>query len=252
IILVLLMVAGCGNLGNSSLSSRSQNGKNAKVTTTPAAKSGQYSTLLQNGRYRVSTISGLTADSDSNNNHNVQSFEAGLLAVSQKEFSPDKYYFQEGQMISSTTARKWLGRKSANNPLGLNPEDNGSKDPDKRNPIYLQQLLEEDFYTQSDKDYHLSAMTIGLAMNEVDYYTKEMYGATFETKISDEQWQAMGQEMANKIVQRLRRNNNLKSIPIVVGLYRQNINDSLVGGTFFSYGVSHKDSLKINDWKPIK
>lgn len=250
IVMTLFLLVGCGNLGESSLSSHSQNGK--KVTTTQASKSGQYSTLLQNGHYKTSPISGVTGDSDSNNNHNLRSFEAGLISVSQKEFSPDKYFFQEGQMISTATAQKWLNRKSADNPLGLNPKDNGSKDPDKRNPIYLQQLLEQDFYTQNDKDYRLAGMTVGLSMNDIDYYTKERYGAVFETKISDSQRQAMGQEMANKVVQRLRKNNNLRNIPIVVGLYRQNVNDSLVGGTFFSYGVSHKNGESIKDWKPIK
>ena len=250
-LMTIFLLAGCGNLGNSSLSSHSQNGKKV-TTTTQASKSGQYSTLLQNGHYQVSAISGLSADSNSSNNHNLQAFEAGLLAVSQKEFSPDKYYFQEGQMISAPLAQKWLNRKSNTNPLGLNPVDNGSKDADKRNPIYLQQLLEQDFYTQNNKEYNLAGMTIGLSLNAVDYYTKERYGATFETKISDSQRQQMGQEMANTIIQRLRKNKNLRDIPIVVGLYRQNINDSLVGGSFFSYGVSHKFGDKINDWKAIK
>ena len=84
-LMTIFLLAGCGNLGNSSLSSHSQNGKKV-TTTTQASKSGQYSTLLQNGHYQVSAISGLSADSNSNNNHNLQAFEAGLLAVSQKEF----------------------------------------------------------------------------------------------------------------------------------------------------------------------
>ncbi|UQS83234.1 CamS family sex pheromone protein [Bombilactobacillus thymidiniphilus] len=248
---VSALLAGCGNLTNSSLSSHSNGTKTSKVTTTGTSKSGQYSTLLQGGEYHTSAITGLNSESDSDNASNPKSFEAGLLEISKKEFSPDKYFFQEGKMISASQAQKWLGRKSKNNPEGLNPEDNGSTDADKRNPIYLQQLLEQDFYTQNDKNYDLSGMTIGLSMNDVDYYTKEKYGAKFETKISDEQRLSEGREMANEIVNRLRRRSNLKNITITVGLYKQNVNDSLVGGTFFNYGVSSPGQKKVTNWKNI-
>ncbi|UQS81827.1 CamS family sex pheromone protein [Bombilactobacillus folatiphilus] len=245
-----LLLAGCGNLNNSSLSSKS-NEKSSKVTTTNTSKSDQYSTLLENGKYHTSAISGLSADSDSDNNSNAAAFEHGLMDISKKEFSTDRYYLQEGKFISASTAQKWLDRKSDKNPAGLNPEDNGSTDPDKRKPIYLQQLLEQDFYTQNGKNYTLSGMTIGLAMNDVDYYTKEKYGAQFETKISPEQRLSIGKQMADKIVARLRKQPNLKKIPITVGLYRQNVNDSLIGGSFFQYGVSQAKQKQVSDWKAI-
>lgn len=251
VVLTTLLLAGCGNLNSSTLSSHS-NEKSSKMTTTGASKTGQYSTLLNDGKYHTSPIAGLTADSDSDNDGNQAAFESGLLDISKKEFSTDRYSFQEGKIISAKTAQNWLDRKSAKNPTGLNPEDNGSLEPNKRNPIYLQQLLEQDFYTQNDKSYNLSGVTIGLAMNDVDYYTKEKYGAQFETKITPEQRLEQGKKMADEIVTRLRQKASLKNVPITVGLYKQNVNDSLVGGTFFSYGVSQPKQKQVADWKTLK
>lgn len=252
ILLLLPLLAGCGNFGESSLSNHITNSSKTKKTmTTGPSKSGQYSTLLQDGKYHVSPIAGLTSSSDNENNNNLQAFETGLLAISKKEYSPDKYYFQEGKLISAPVAQKWLARKSANNPQGLNPTDNGEKDPNKRNPIYLQQLLEQDFYTQSEKNYKLSGVTIGLSLNDIDYYRKEQYGSTFETKITDSQRADHGKKMANEIIQRLRQQNNLTQVPITIGLYKQNVSDSLVGGSYFAYGVAKAGQKTITDWSTI-
>lgn len=248
--LAVLLLAGCGNYGSSKPKSNSGE-KTSKVSTTGTSKSGQYNTLLQNGKYHVSSISGLTATGDSSNEYNPRAFAAGLSNVSKKKFSPDKYYFQEGKYISAATAQDWLGRKSKKNPDGLNPEDNGKKEENKRKPIYLQQMQENDYYTQNGDHYNLAGMTIGLAMNDVDYYTKEKYGTEYKTKISDSEREKVGREMANEIVHRLRQKNSLKSIPIVVGLYKQNVNDSLVGGNFFSYGASDSGN-SVGNWNSIK
>lgn len=87
---------------------------------------------------------------------NLKSFESGLLDVSKKVFPTSKYVFQEGQYLSSSTVENWLGRKSSSNSEGLNPENNGKKDPNTRNPIYLQQLEEQDYMVQMVVSYRLA------------------------------------------------------------------------------------------------
>lgn len=242
----------CGSLDNSSMQSSTNNvtGKKNKKNNyqTTGSASGSYAGVIKNGKYVTSKSRGLTADQNGNVN-NTKSFESGLQGISKKIFPTSQYVFQEGQYLSSDTVQNWLDRESKSNPEGLNPKDNGSKDPDKRNPIYLQALEEQDYMEKSGTSLKLKGVTIGLAMNSVDYYQKEQYGAQYETKISDAEIKAKSQEIAQKVLERLRKKSEFKNVPIVIAVYKQASNDSLVGGTFMRY--SNNSGEKLAKWKDL-
>ncbi|MFD1419208.1 CamS family sex pheromone protein [Companilactobacillus keshanensis] len=248
IFLCSLLLAGCGNLQDSSLSSGSGNSSNSSVQTSNASDSGSYDVLMSNGKYKTSPISGLTA-ADNSNAFNSRSFESGLLSLSKKEYSTNSYTFQEGQVLKSSVVNKWLERKSKSNATGLNPASNGSKSENKRNPMYLQQMLEEDYLQKQDGKYKLAGMSIGIAINKVDYYQKKQYGATFNTTISRAEQKQQGEKIAKEVVKRLRKMNKVGNIPIVVGLYSVAPEDTLVGGTYFQYSVSRSGTL--GSWKEL-
>ena len=67
--------------------------------------------------------------------------------------------------------------KKANENLGLNPSHQGETTPTKiaeKSPAYLSNILEQDFYGNSDtKGKNIKGMTIGLAMNSEYYYQKK-------------------------------------------------------------------------------
>ncbi|GKQ43130.1 CamS family sex pheromone protein [Companilactobacillus sp. RD055328] len=250
--LLTVIIAGCGNLQNSSLSTggTDDSKKGKTVQTTNSSDGSSYNTLLQGKQYQTSAISGLSSGSN-NNQFNLQSFESGLLDISNITFPTKDYTLQEGQILKAADVQKWLQRKSKDNPDGLNPEDNGNTDPKKRNPLYLSQILENDFYKESGNGYSLAGISIGLSMNQIDYYTKVQYGATFSTKISDADRIEQGKKMANEIVSRLRGYKKSKDLPITVALYSAEPVDSLVGGNYFMYGVSKNGNKSIGDWKDV-
>ena len=237
-----LLLAACGNLQNSSLSSGGGDSSKSSVQTTSSSDSSSYDVLLSGGKYKTSPISGLTA-ADNSNQFNSRSFESGLMNLSKKQFSTNSYVFQEGQVLSASTVTKWLGRKTKKNPLGLNPESNGSTNPDKRAPMYFQQMLEEDYLQKQDGKYKLAGISIGIAMNKIDYYQKKQYGATYKTTISTEEQKAQGERVAQEVVKRLRNDSRVGNIPIVVGLYSVAPEDTLVGGTYFQSNVSKSSGL---------
>lgn len=248
-----IVLAACGNLKNSSFGSTSSSTTTTgtkTTTTTGTADSEFYQGVIKNGRYRTSKSRGVVV-SQNDNVMNLKSFESGLLDVSKKVFPTSKYVFQEGQYLSSSTVENWLGRKSSSNSEGLNPENNGKKDPNTRNPIYLQQLEEQDYMVQNGSKLSLGGVTIGLGMNSVDYYTKVEYGATYETDISTTELTAQGKKMANTVLQRLRQRSALKNVPIVLALYKQSSNDSLVGGDMIAYAVSKNGSTSISNWTSL-
>lgn len=237
VLLSTVLLASC-SIGKKSSSSSS------KITTT-GTSSGQYQGVIQNGHYKVSKARGVNINQN-DNSYNLKSFETGLTEVSKKVFSTKNYIFQEGQYLSTDTIENWLGRKTKSNPTGLNAAQGKKSNP---NPEYIQQIEEQDFMVQNGNSLTLKGMTIGIGINSVYYYQKTTDGPTYQKKLSDAEIQRQGKIAAQKILKRLRKKSALKDIPIVIALYKQAPNDSLVGGSFFAYSKSSGST--IGNWKKL-
>lgn len=220
-----------------------------ETETTSQLSNEYYSAIITDNAYQTSLNRGITLGL--NSTINLKAFETGLMNLSQEHFSTDSHYFQEGQYIDSGTTNSWLGRVSEENPDGLNPEDNGNNEPDERNPIYLDSFLEQNYMVQNGDGFELGGISIGLAMNSVDYYTKKAYGSSFETKISQEEILAEGKAMADKIVQRLRETEGVGDVPIAIGIFEQSTEDNLAGGVYIAESVSENGSTSFTDWESI-
>lgn len=244
-----LSLSACGNLKNSDFANNptTSTTKKKSYQTTSTSKNG-YNVLLKDGEYVTSPIEG-TTENTSDNNVDGRALESGLINLSQNTFSSSKYVFQEGQKISVADATDWLGRKSKSNADGLNAEKSTKKDS--YNPVILDQILEQDFLTKSNSSYKMSGMSVGLALNSVDYYQKVKDGPQYHKDISRAEQETFGKEAANKLVSYLRKKKGLKDIPILVGLFSKTSKDSLVGGNYFAYGIANANSSKINDWKTV-
>ncbi|WP_420842968.1 CamS family sex pheromone protein [Fructilactobacillus carniphilus] len=236
-----VVLAACGNQNK-----MSSNSGSTKTELTGSNSSENYQSVIQDGHYQTSKSSGVN-EQQTSNQFNLEGFQHGLLDISKKEFAPSKYVFQEGQQISTEQTYNWLGRKTKDNPDGLNPEQ-----PDKKVvPEYLQQIDEQDFLQQTGGKLQLKGMTIGLGLNSVYYYTKEKYGAQYSKKLSDDEIQAKGKEMANEVLKRMREKPETKDIPIVIALYKAAPDDSLVGGNFFAYSMNRTGSKSVDTWNKI-
>ncbi|MCG4287854.1 CamS family sex pheromone protein, partial [Lactobacillaceae bacterium KNUT 0156] len=207
------------NVATKSSTTKSANSSSKKgIQVTGKTDDSSYKTVIKDGKYLTSKARGITAGQESNN-FNMVSFESGLLDFSKEHFNTSKYVFQEGQYLSATTATDWLDRKSASNPDGLNPEDNGKTD-DSRAPFYLQTLEEQDFMTQDGNDLKLAGIVIGMAMNTQDVYQKEQWGANFTQDISKADRISHGKEMAAEVVKRYRAMSGVgNDVPIYVAMY---------------------------------
>ncbi|MBP2058438.1 protein involved in sex pheromone biosynthesis [Lactobacillus colini] len=243
-----LSLSACGNLKNSDLANNSTTSTTKKkgYQTTSTDKDG-YNVLLKDGQYVTSPIEGLTVNT-SDNNVDERALESGLMSISHANFSTTKYVFQEGQKLSTTTVTDWLNRKSKSNSSGLNPQSTGTKN---YTPIILDQILEQDFLVKSGNSYKISGMSLGLALNSVDYYTKGKSSTEYHQDISRAEQRNFGKQAANKIVARLRKQKGLKNVTLVIGLFSKTDKDSLVGGNYFAYGIANANSSKINEWKTV-
>lgn len=254
-----VLLSACGDVtgNNQTTTTDTSTSEKAKATTSQLSKD-YYRTVINDGQYKVSQSRGVSLSL--NSGYNIKAFETGLMSLSHSEFPTDSYYFQEGQQLDAETISKWIKRSSGDNPEpdltisdpeGLNPVDNGELEPDKRAPKYLSQILEQNYMVKDGDNFKLAGISIGLAMNSVDYYQKVQYGAEFKTDIQRANLEAEGKKMANEIVARLRKMEGLGNLPITVGLFEQTAKDSLAGGVFFSEGVSKDGAATVANWKDI-
>lgn len=199
-----------------------------------------YRPIIREGAYRPSQSRGITQRL--NSPINIKAFESGLMSLAGQHFSTDQHFFEEGQYISSETVRAWVGRESSDNPQGLNPIDNGEAEEEMRSPIYLESVLEQDYYVETENGMQLAGMMIGLAMNSVDYYQAEQYGPVLSQEIPDEDIRQQSQEMIDQILEEVREVGELQDIPIVFAVFKQSPRDSLAGGNYISQVVSPSGS----------
>ena len=242
----MFLLASCGQLTETQTTENTTNNGPEKVTvqtTQNQLSTDYYPALIVDGKYQFSQNRGVSLSL--NSTANIKDFEADLLDVAKNVFPTDQYFFQEGQVIDYDTTRLWLGRYSESNPDGLNPTDNGSTDAATREPIYLEQILEQDYMIQNENGFELAGMAIGLAMNSVDYY--KVNDVPMEQAISREKLEEQAKAYANTIITRLRQTEGLESIPIVIGIYEQSAQDSPVGGVYLFEGVS-TDGNAIGEW----
>lgn len=177
--------------------------------------------------------------------YDMKESEEGLLRLSAQNFDPKIYYFQEGQYINKNTVKTWLSRSSVN-PEGLNPPT--TDEIVKQAPIYLAHIVEQNYLVMDDqKKGQLGGISIGLVMNSV-YYTKE--GS--EVKITVDEMENKGKEIAGKVVQRLREMDGLSDVPIVVGLFKQLKRESISPGTYFASAIAEKGDSELSKWKNNK
>ncbi len=248
-VMSVVALAGCADVTKApQQSTNSKNDSNTKVvqSTTNQLSNDFYRALITNGKYQVSQNRGATLSL--NTGYNLKNFETGLIDLSRSVFPTNQYFFREGQVIDANTTAKWIARQSDKNPDGLNPAENGDNSPTGRAPIYLAQILEQDYMIQTENNFELGGISIGLAMNSIDYYTND--GKDAETEISNDTMIAQAKTMANTILTRLRQNDALKAVPIVFAVFRQTSKDDLGGGVYVLEATS-VEGTEITNWTVV-
>lgn len=166
----IVLLAACGQSNLDSGSSSTGGTQTGRDSTTGTVDNSMYTGVIQNGRVLTSSARGLmlTTNDTGENTFNIQSMESGLESLAQATFYTDKYSFEEGQLLSTDTDRSWLKREYKRHPDGLNPVDNGKKDPDTRNPMYRLQILEQDYLVTDGHSMKSGGIAIALGMKLVD------------------------------------------------------------------------------------
>ena len=235
-LIAILLLAGClptpGNLDEEAIQDQDGTEDETVIITDLQLSDEYYRTLLP---FKQSATRGLVVN-NLNTKYDMQEVEEGLLRLSTQQFSTKDHFFQEGQYITEEMAYAWLGRQSEDNPDGLNPSSEGIAEDDvpEKAPIYLAHIVEQNYLILTDdKKVRLDGISIGLAMNST-YYPRNKK----EVPISDKVLEEQGMKMADEIVSQLRAIEGLANVPIVVGIFKQESNNSIVPGNYVATAVA--------------
>lgn len=216
-------------------------GSQTQAPITPAEQVNVQSVALEGNQYRVVFLDGHYQVSKSrgystvlNTAENISFFEKGLLDISKKTFSPENYYFLEGQFIETEELQKWLGVKNQENPVGLNETRENEKD-------FVVTILEQNFMTPKDGDYELSGMSLGIALNP---------NIADNRVLSDADVLERGKVVAAQLVSQVREKPGFSGVPIVVGLFKHSVENGVSYGKYLSTGTSREQN-KFEKWDNI-
>ncbi|QUF67323.1 CamS family sex pheromone protein [Bacillus atrophaeus] len=218
--------------------------------------------------FKAGKARGLTTER-LNTRLDIDEFETGLMRLAQDSFSTDDYLFQEGQYLDEDTVLSWLARKKEGSDLkkaekedkdfenlGLNPvlpSSGSTKEKNENSPVYLATMLEHDYLVRKDKNsIQLGGVMIGLALNSVYYYREKTGDPQQEVTIDDKTLRKEGEKIAQEVINRLRKKDNLKNIPITVALYKQASKTSIVPGNFIAKTEVKAGSTDIGGWDDVK
>ena len=194
--------------------------------------------------------------------YDIDVFESGLVRTAKKEYPTDRYLFKEGQVLNKETIQSWLNRKftseqlkekglSEKDNVGLNPIEN-TPDDGKDAPIYLAHVIEHNYLEKVEEDkIQLAGVVVGLALNSVSYYQDQSTGETRETQISHEEVQQHGKEIAQEVINRLRKKPELNGIPITVALLNNQVNLQWHLEVTLRIRTFKAGGSTIGEWTPV-
>ncbi|MFS0560694.1 CamS family sex pheromone protein [Terribacillus sp. 179-K 1B1 HS] len=274
----LILLASCGPSGGGEEEVKQETadgGEKTSVVSSYNFSDEEYKVLLpyESGKskgvvnYETSAARGVIVNQIANR-LDIDEVEEGLRNHSKDVFSPDDYYFREGQMLDSDTLYSWIGRyakaqkddkgktskEEKAKELGLNPELNEDKASEKDfrdNPKYLSHILEQDYMVENDDgDITLGGVSIALAMKSEYQFTTGGKGP-YREDIPKDEMLAQANEMAKKIVERMRGMDGLTDVPIHIAVYQEAKKESVVPGNFVAETTVEKGSSSVGDWDKI-
>ena len=156
-----------------------------------------------------------------------------LLTLSSGYFEPKDYVITEGQAISNEQYTNILKFNSADIPYGINPQQDEQFTTEEgtvvKQPILIWDMFEVDFYKGADKQ-NLAGMSLALTINRTITLEDGSEQKLKESDILD-----YTENAARKLMAYLRSLPEFKNIPIFIGIYSLEKQDSAVPGGYVSW-----------------
>ncbi|MEN1969604.1 CamS family sex pheromone protein [Lentibacillus sp. N15] len=200
--------------------------------------------------YKTSAARGVILD-QMGNRLDIDEMEEGLRRQSKTVYDPKKYFYQEGQYLDKDTVYDLID--------DLNPKkdpDGNKKEKEKYfrdHPRYLSHIMEQNYLSKNDKNNaKLEGISIGLALKSVYKFQAEEGGPYYYEKISKDEMLKHGKKLAEKVLKEIRGIDELKNVPILIALYREEDQGSPVPGNYVAKTTVKGNQASIDNWKNVK
>lgn len=269
----LLFTAGCSPSFNSQdevvQENPDESGQETAIIPSYNISDENYRVLLE---YKPSQARGVIVNQVANR-VDIDELEEGLRRHSKFTFHPEDYYFEEGQHLTEEIIYEWLGRAEdglveqheeadetgqetgSQDDAGLNPpiEDESSQEQHRENPRYLSHILEQNYLTKTeDGTVALGGISLGIALKSTYRFQTEIGGPYYYEEISESEMLEEGKRIAEEVVNRMRNIEDVPNdVPIMVALYREADQNSLVPGNFTAKTVVEGGSASIEEWEEV-
>lgn len=199
------------------------------------------------------------------NSVDVYEFERGLTEASKEYFSPKDYYFQKATFLRYNTVRNWLQRKLTDKDAkekklqeptfvdtGLNPSNDEvitTEDGSTFAPYYLSYIYGQNYVQNVDNDLKVKGISIGLALNSSQKYISKDSSEKIHV-FSQNELTKFAQDVATKIVNNIRQQDQFRTVPIVLSVYQTNSTTNFVAGGHFLKAYA-KASESLGNFTPV-
>jgi len=185
------------------------------------------------------------------NRLDINEVEEGLRRHSTSVFSPDDYYFEEGQYITTQMLmEEEEGIIDAHNPDRDSRYQ--SEEEAEENTRFFSHVIEQNYLEKkSDNSVELKGVSLGIALKSVYRFQTEEGGPYYYQDIPFEDIQEQGTEVAQSLLEQLRQIEGLEDVDIMIALYREAEYSSPVPGHFFAKTTVEGSDMKIKDWEEI-
>lgn len=207
-------------------------------TTEIVESSGNYKIESPLGE---SPIKGISTTTDSYVDYD--DMESGLVDLSKEFIATSNYFYKPGDILTQDDVNELLQRESNEYPNGLNlPENN---DP-KENPIYVNTIVEGDFYTLNEKsEQKVDTIALGFGIDTTYTYDENKDDVNID---DDKIENFITKYIANKVVTYIRNVKKLEDLNVICAFYKES-NDMLLPGDYYTYGYIDKDDEGLENIK---
>lgn len=215
----------------------------------------QYKIVLP---YRPSAARGAITNQITNR-VDIDELEEGLRRHSTEVFDPNKYFYEEGQYLSEEFIYDLI---DSLNPDVKKLKDSEAKDDKKKdkkikeyrkNPRVFSHILEQNYLKKNENNsVDLVGVSIGISLKSVYRFQVETGGAYYYENIPKDEMLKEGKKIAEKVLEEVRQIDELKNVPILINLFREEEQSSPVPGDFVAKTLVKKDENAIGKWQSIK
>lgn len=252
-----LLFASCSNQKQEEVIQQPEEETETEVSIIPnqSLSGDQYKMVLP---YKPSAARGAIKNQITNR-LDINEMEEGLRRHSTEHFSPDKYVYEEGQYLTEDYIFSLV--ESLNPDVDeLKPSDAKDKKKKKKkekefreNPRVFSHVLEQNYLKKNDDDsVDLVGVSIGIALKSQYNFQVEENGDDYFEDIPKKEVMEEGQRIAEEVLEEVRRIDELKNVPIMIGLFQEEEQSSPVPGDFIAKTLVKKDENKIGDWENLK